>query len=309
MNTIANAPTCNLAAHPRCQRDGTDDMKAPSSRCRRAYGVIGDSRIVAHACGLFAAALSLITPAIAHADASCQQLVADQAATLGRIPTWLSIDMTMHRDTLDLVTYSQGRLVESFDGWLRGYANQLFSDRMNANQPFDVDASDDIEIFISPSGELILHYQTWDFWTSWDMSCQGNLMTQYIPGHGVVTLGVRSLQYDEPLLFSSGGPVAGQQCTQINEPSDPDTWNDNYLCSQNDEGFQWSFAGPIGGMRCTQIAEPSDPHTWSDNYLCVPGYSPYQFVWSSAGPVPDKVCTRWLEVADPNTWDDNYLCY
>merc|ERR1711939_1174753 len=32
--------------------------------------------------------------------------------------------------------------------------------------------------------------------------------------------------------------------------------------------MRWSSAGPIGGMRCTQILESSDPDTWNDNYLC-----------------------------------------
>jgi hypothetical protein len=32
--------------------------------------------------------------------------------------------------------------------------------------------------------------------------------------------------------------------------------------------FQWSSSGPIQGKSCIQIIEPSDPHTWQDNYLC-----------------------------------------
>ena len=32
--------------------------------------------------------------------------------------------------------------------------------------------------------------------------------------------------------------------------------------------FKWSFAGPIDGWTCARILEPSDPDTWHDNYFC-----------------------------------------
>ncbi|HEU4535704.1 MAG TPA: M57 family metalloprotease [Polyangiaceae bacterium] len=111
------------------------------------------------------------------------------------------------------------------------------------------------------------------------------------------------------LSWSSAGPIAGLQCTQINEPADPDTWDDNFLCANTNLGLQWSFAGPIAGLRCTQIHEASDPHTWGDNFLCVPPSSPLQLVWSSAGPVAGKTCVQVHEASDPHTWLDNYLCY
>ena len=62
-------------------------------------------------------------------------------------------------------------------------------------------------------------------------------------------------------------------------------------------------------MRCTQITEPADPHTWNDNYLCVPPDAPVLFHWSYAGPVPGLACVQWHEPADPHTWSDNYLCW
>src|SRR5438034_2620159 len=37
-----------------------------------------------------------------------------------------------------------------------------------------------------------------------------------------------------PFTWSSSGPVAGKACTQILEPADPDTWNDNYFCADTD---------------------------------------------------------------------------
>ena len=100
-------------------------------------------------------------------------------------------------------------------------------------------------------------------------------------------------------------------CTQINEPSDPHTWQDNFLCARRDFGIRWSYAGPIAGMQCTQIIEPAEParHTWRDNYLCVPPGSPIHFTWSYAGAVPGMQCVQFLEPSDPHTWQDNFLCW
>lgn len=100
-------------------------------------------------------------------------------------------------------------------------------------------------------------------------------------------------------------------CTQILEPADPHTWNDNFLCTPQDFGVRWSFRGPIPGMRCTQIIEPSEPpqHTWRDNFLCVPWQSRLHFSWSFSGPIPGMPCIRFNEGADPHTWQDNYLCW
>jgi hypothetical protein len=110
--------------------------------------------------------------------------------------------------------------------------------------------------------------------------------------------------------WSHSGPVAGKPyCTLMNEPADPDSWGDNYLCSSVNPGFAWNSAGPIAGMRCTAIHEPVDPHTWNDNYLCVPESSPLNLSWSSAGPIPGLDCTQVNEPTDPHTWNDNYLCY
>jgi hypothetical protein len=108
------------------------------------------------------------------------------------------------------------------------------------------------------------------------------------------------------LAWNSAGPIAGMTCTQITEPADPDTWNDNYLCADRDLGLRWSYAGPIAGMVCTQIHEGSDPHTWNDNYLCAPNDLGLRY--SSAGPIVGMSCTQLLETSDPHTWSDNYLC-
>ena len=106
--------------------------------------------------------------------------------------------------------------------------------------------------------------------------------------------------------WSSAGPVADMVCVQIVEPSDLNTWSDNYFCASEDIGMVWSSAGPAPSMQCTQILESADPHTWFDNYLCLPEGSPFEFTWDSAGG-RGAYFVRWLEAADPATWDDNYL--
>jgi len=73
--------------------------------------------------------------------------------------------------------------------------------------------------------------------------------------------------------------------------------------------MRWSSAGAIAGMRCTKINEPSDPATWNDNYLCVPISSNLRFIWSYGGAIKDHSCIQWIEAADPHAWADNYLCY
>ena len=106
--------------------------------------------------------------------------------------------------------------------------------------------------------------------------------------------------------FSFVGTVAGNTCISVDEPSDPNLWSDNYLCTRRDFGLRWSIAGEIPGMVCTQIVEPSDPHAWSDNYLCAP--FDYGLRWSFVGPIPGMRCTLFNEPSDPHAWSDNYLC-
>lgn len=113
------------------------------------------------------------------------------------------------------------------------------------------------------------------------------------------------------LHWSHAGAIGGMNCKQILEVADPDTWGDNYLCSNVDYGIQWSSAGPIAGMRCTQTLEIAEPasHTWTDNYICVPTASTLTLSWSMAGRQAGKSCVQWSEPADPHTWGDNFLCY
>ena len=118
------------------------------------------------------------------------------------------------------------------------------------------------------------------------------------------------------LSWTSGPtPIAGKCCTKINEPSDPHTWHDNYLCyfchCQTIFGpITWKFDGPISGQRCISMNEPAEPHNhaWGDNYLCTPDDMWYVFSWSTAGPIPGRECLQISESVDPHTWHDNYLC-
>jgi hypothetical protein len=100
-------------------------------------------------------------------------------------------------------------------------------------------------------------------------------------------------------------------CIQINEPSDPDTWTDNYLCTQRDFGLEWSFAGKDPALPfCLSMNEPSEPpaQMWTDNYLCSP--VDYHLQWFIAGKPTDPTlnCTQITELSDPDAWADNYLC-
>ena len=111
--------------------------------------------------------------------------------------------------------------------------------------------------------------------------------------------------------FSCDGAQEKGTCVNVDEPGDPDTWSDNYFCSDLDIGMQWSASGPIADMNCTQVFEAAEPNAaaWSDNYLCVPPQSPFALSYSSAGPIDGKSCVHWNEPADlVNSWSDNYVC-
>jgi len=110
--------------------------------------------------------------------------------------------------------------------------------------------------------------------------------------------------------FSCDGENAGAYCVSVNEPADPDSWSDNFVCSAGDVGFRWSNAGPIDGMRCVNTAESADSHAvdWADNYACAPIDAPYELRWSSAGPIDGYQCVHFNEPADSGSWTDNFLC-
>jgi len=106
---------------------------------------------------------------------------------------------------------------------------------------------------------------------------------------------------------------AGYVSINICEPSDPNTWGDNFLLIENPANcdWKWTHKGLAGlpGYTFISFNEPADPHTWSDNYLCYKGTGKYDIKFSCAGPLPGYAVTQIGEPADPYTWTDNYLCY
>lgn len=130
-----------------------------------------------------------------------------------------------------------------------------------------------------------------------------------------------------PFAWSCSGEIPGFECIHVEEPADPHTWDDNFLCvSPAATGIRWSYAGPIGNpndacnpWECIAISEPNDPDTWEDNYLCFascPCGGPClkstlqgRVYWSSDGANYEENCIKWDEPADPNGWDNNFLCW
>ncbi|MFT7574086.1 MAG: hypothetical protein ACI9XZ_000449 [Alphaproteobacteria bacterium] len=121
----------------------------------------------------------------------------------------------------------------------------------------------------------------------------------------------RDWEFRSGLVWSYAGPITGMHCVQWREPSDPNKWDDNFLCTERDVGFQWSFRGPIlgRGLKCIQVREKSDPHDWHDNYFCWPRDLNVAFRFSATGRIAGQRCVAIVEPSDPHTWRDNYLCH
>ena len=111
----------------------------------------------------------------------------------------------------------------------------------------------------------------------------------------------------EVLRWSFDKWIPGMFCTKVDEPTDSQGWDDNFLCSTRDLGLRWSSLGPINGMVCTQFEEDSDPDGWGDNYLCAP--QDYGLKWSKRGTIKGMQCLQITEPSDPHTWKDNFLCW
>jgi len=111
----------------------------------------------------------------------------------------------------------------------------------------------------------------------------------------------------EVLRWSFEKWIPGMFCTKVDEPTDSQGWDDNFLCSTRELGLRWSSLGPINGMVCTQFEEGSDPDGWGDNYLCAP--QDYGFKWSMTGTIKGMQCLQVNEPSDPHTWHDNFLCW
>ena len=131
-------------------------------------------------------------PAAEGRDGSCTGLLATKAQQAPK-GQWYSVELTMHREGVKLVSYSTGFLAPNPDGSFTGRANQLFSDRTVGEQVFNAGAADQLDLQLSRTGLLRIHYSPWNFDTSWDLSCKGSMLTTYLPGFGIVTLTFRDL--------------------------------------------------------------------------------------------------------------------
>src|SRR6266850_4112568 len=106
-----------------------------------------------------------VTPRSARADASCTTFLATKAAQAKG--QWYHIELTMHREDVKLVSYSYGFLAVNADGSFTGRSNQLFSDRLAAQQPFNIMAADNLDLKLSQTGVLGIPYSPWNFNTTW----------------------------------------------------------------------------------------------------------------------------------------------
>jgi hypothetical protein len=136
---------------------------------------------------------ALLSGQAAWADGTCTQFLAGKAAQAKAKSQWWNIEISMHRENATFVTYSAGWLSPNSDGSFTGHSNQLFSDRNAGQQPFNINAADQLDLRLSPTALLRIHYHPWNFDTSWDMSCKGSMLTTYVPNYGIVTLTFRDL--------------------------------------------------------------------------------------------------------------------
>src|SRR6266702_3237707 len=135
----------------------------------------------------------------ARADGTCTAFLAAKLREAQTKNQVYKIELFMHREDTKLVTYSAGFLgPNTQDGSFAGRANQLFSDRQAGPQPFNINAADQLDLQLSATGVLHIHYKPWNFDTTWDLSCSGSILTKYLPGFGVVTLTFRDLFAPNP---------------------------------------------------------------------------------------------------------------
>jgi len=130
----------------------------------------------------------------ATSDGTCTALLASKLREAQAKNQFYNIELSIHREDTKFVSYSAGFLAPNApDGGFTGRANQLFSDRQAISQPFNTKAADQLDLRLSAIGVLRIHYQPWNFDTTWDLSCSGSMVTKYLPGVGVVTLTFRDL--------------------------------------------------------------------------------------------------------------------
>eukprot|EP01114_Cavostelium_apophysatum_P017334 TRINITY_DN5127_c0_g1_i2.p1 TRINITY_DN5127_c0_g1~~TRINITY_DN5127_c0_g1_i2.p1 ORF type:complete len:623 (-),score=111.70 TRINITY_DN5127_c0_g1_i2:37-1749(-) len=115
--------------------------------------------------------------------------------------------------------------------------------------------------------------------------------------------------------YSYNGLIDGLNCINIFESLDAVTSN-NYLCSNADlTGWQFATAGPVAGKRCSKWNEPADPDTWNDNFLCTPTSAiEVSFANVDQDPIVTNPSFNCISVNDPSQppaqgWADNHFCW
>src|SRR5712692_6849395 len=140
------------------------------------------------AVSLLAVGIILFTMAAApsaRADGTCTAFLAAKFKEAQAKNQFYRIELFIHREDTKLVTYSAGFLEPNAqDGSFTGRTNQLFSDRQAGSQPFNINAADQLDLRLSASGVLSIHYKPWNFDTTWDLSCSGSMLSRYVPGFG-----------------------------------------------------------------------------------------------------------------------------
>lgn len=118
------------------------------------------------------------------------------------------------------------------------------------------------------------------------------------PGRQTVGMCWTSAWYISPACHG-----AGWRCTMINEPSDPDTWNDNALCVAASSSLRlyWTHCQDYPGCSQSKGSIAADPgllHLYNiQNGIGTPGGQKYPY------------CTQWNVPPDyAQTWQDNWLC-
>ena len=138
------------------------------------------------------AAASMLAATHALADASARNVVQPRIAYLQGQGGWYEFDLTMHRENTAFVSYARGTLrYDPRVNALTGAAYHLFSDRVANSQPFTFGRKDALEVKLTADGQLHIDDRTWNFSTDRDLAAQGQLLSRYVPGFGIVTLAFR----------------------------------------------------------------------------------------------------------------------
>lgn len=133
-------------------------------------------------------AVAVVAPRAAHADASCEAMMAEHFNWDANGPAQLirfqHIQYVYVKDSGAWTEFSQGSVY--WNGSASGADSlssltpltQLFSDRVTNNQPFAVGSPDQTTITgISKEGVVTMHNNTWNFDSTFNTTCVGNTMT------------------------------------------------------------------------------------------------------------------------------------